>query len=353
MAFPGAWEEGVAAAASQRFAEVTNAPAAPFVAADVGGTHARVGLVRQSSPGSSAVTVERYDKFVCADFPNLGVLLRQFLQSMGDVHVQRVAIACAGVAVGDSLVNANLPWSVSLAEIRHEIGVNEVYLVNDFEAVACATHYLRASECVLLPGDAEHAAQGPTLIVGPGTGLGAAVRIPGNRHPLVLATEAGQASLAPGNELEIEILRILMRHSAHVSNETALSGPGLVQIYTALCSLRGVPAVLRAPASITEAALGAHDALAIETLNLFCAWLGSVVGDLALSCGARGGVHLAGGILPHIRQFLLHSNFSARFLAKGVMRPVLERIPVSLIDHGQLGVVGAACWLLDSRHGET
>lgn len=343
----------MAAAASQRFAEVTNAPAAPFVAADVGGTHARVGLVRQSSPGSSAVTVERYDKFVCADFPNLGVLLRQFLQSMGEVHVQRVAIACAGVAVGDSLVNANLPWSVSLAEIRHEIGVNEVYLVNDFEAVACATHYLRASECVLLPGDVEHAAQGPTLIVGPGTGLGAAVRIPGNRHPLVLATEAGQASLAPGNELEIEILRILMRHSTHVSNETALSGPGLVQIYNALCSIRGVPPVLRAPASITEAALGAHDALAIETLNLFCAWLGSVVGDLALSCGARGGVHLAGGILPHIRQFLLHSNFSARFLAKGVMRPVLERIPVSLIDHGQLGVVGAACWLLDSRQGET
>lgn len=340
------------AAASQRIAEVTSAPA-PFVAADVGGTHARVGLVRQVSPGSSAVTVERYDKYVCADYPNLGMLLRQFLQSMGDVRVQRVSIACAGVAVGDTLVNANLPWSVSLAEIRHEIGVDEVHLVNDFEAVACATHYLRANECVLLPGDAEHAAQGPTLIVGPGTGLGAAVRIPGSRHPLVLATEAGQASLAPGNELEIEILRILMRHSSHVSNETALSGPGLVQIYTALCAIRGVHPVLRAPASITEAALGAHDALAIETLNLFCAWLGSVVGDLALSCGARGGVHLAGGILPHIRQFLLHSNFSARFLAKGVMRPVLERIPVSLIDHGQLGVIGAACWLLDSRDGDT
>ena len=342
----------MAAAASQRFADATNAQAAPFVAADVGGTHARVGLVRQVSAGSSAVTVEQYDKFVCSDFPNLGVLLRQFLQSMGDVRVERVSIACAGVAVGDTLINANLPWPVSLAEIRSEIDVADVALVNDFEAVACATHYLRASECVLLPGDAEAAAQGPTLIVGPGTGLGAAVRIPGRRYPTVLATEAGQAALAPGNELEIEILRLLMRNTSHVSNEAALSGPGLVQIYNALCTIRGVQPLLRAPASITEAALGAHDALATETLNLFCAWLGSVVGDLALSCGARGGVHLAGGILPHIRQFLLHSNFVARFLAKGVMRPVLERIPVSLIDHGQLGVIGAACWLLDSRSAE-
>jgi glucokinase len=339
----------VAAAVSQRFAHTAGASAAPFVAADVGGTHARVGLVRQLRDDSSAVQVEQYDKYVCADFPNLGVLLRQFLQSVGDVDVRRVSIACAGVAVGDSLVNRNLPWPVSLAEIRAEIGISDVALVNDFEAVAYATHYLRASECVLLAGDMEAAAQGPTLIIGPGTGLGAAVRIPGRRHPTVLATEAGLAALAPGNELEIEILRLLMRRHSHVCNETALSGPGLVQIYDALCSIRGAAAQLRAPAAITEAALGAHDALATETLNVFCAWLGSVVGDLALSCGARGGVHLAGGILPHIRQFLLHSNFSARFLAKGVMRPVLERIPVSLIDHGQLGVIGAACWLLDTR----
>ena len=119
---------------------------------------------------------------------------RQFLQSIGDVPVTRVSIACAGVAVGDTLVNANLPWAVSLAEIRSEIGVAEVALVNDFEAVACATHYLRASECVLLPGDAEAAAQGPTLIVGPGTGLGAAVRIPGRNRSIVLATEAAHPS---------------------------------------------------------------------------------------------------------------------------------------------------------------
>lgn len=341
----------MAAAASQRFAEVGSAASAPFVAADVGGTHARVGLVRQLHAGSAAVAVERYDKYVCADFASLGQLLRQFLQSIGELDVRRVAIACAGVPVGDTLVNANLPWPVSLAEIRSEIAIDDLALVNDFEAVACATHYLRASECVLLAGDAEAAAHGPTLIVGPGTGLGAAVRIPGRGRPLVLATEAGQAALAPGNELEIEILRLLMRNASHVSNEAALSGPGLVQIYHALCVIRGAQPSLRVPAAITEAALTAHDALAIEALNLFCAWLGSVVGDLALSCGARGGVHLAGGILPHVRQFLLHSNFTARFLAKGVMRPVLERIPVSLIDHGQLGVIGAACWLLDTREG--
>ncbi|UXI68977.1 glucokinase [Tahibacter amnicola] len=339
----------MAPSASPRIADVSAAKSVPFLAADVGGTHARVGLVRPAAAGASAVTVEQYDKYVCADYPNLGVLLRQFLQSAGGVAVDRVAIACAGVAVGDCLVNTNLPWAVSVSEIRAELGVAAVELVNDFEAVAYATHYLRASESVLLPGNAEAAANGPTLIVGPGTGLGAAVRIPGTRHPTVLATEAGQAALAPGNELEVEILRVLMRQSSHVSNETVLSGPGLVNLYNALCDIRGAAGELRAPTAITEAALAAQDPLALETLNVFCAWLGGVVGDLALLTGARGGVHLAGGILPHIRQFLLHSSFSARFLAKGAMRTVLERIPVGLIDHGQLGVVGAAAWMLDTH----
>jgi len=31
------------------------------------------------------------------------------------------------------------------------------------------------------------------------------------------------------------------------------------------------------------------------------------------------------------------------------MRPVLERVPVRLIEHGQLGVLGAASWYLQHR----
>jgi glucokinase len=58
-------------------------------------------------------------------------------------------------------------------------------------------------------------------------------------------------------------------------------------------------------------------------------------------------VYLAGGILPKIRDFLIQSSFVPRFLNKGSMREALERIPVKLVEHGQLGVVGAARWYLD------
>jgi glucokinase len=178
--------------------------------------------------------------------------------------------------------------------------------------------------------------------MGPGTGLGSAVLLPGQPHSTVLATEAGQIALAPGNEREIEILRLFARERSHVSFEYALSGPGLRNLYRAICTLRDTPATLREPNAITHAALTHGDPAAVEALEVFCGLLGSFVADLVLLYGARGGVFLAGGILPQIRQALLASSFRERFFNKGVMRPFLQQVPVRLMEHGQHGVIGAA-----------
>jgi glucokinase len=91
------------------------------------------------------------------------------------------------------------------------------------------------------------------------------------------------------------------------------------------------------------------DVMARDTLDMFCGLMGSVLGDLVLLYGAQGGAYLAGGILPQIKPYLVGSSFVERFLDKGAMRPVLERVPVRLIEHGQLGVLGAASWYLQHR----
>ncbi|NOK24189.1 glucokinase, partial [Corallococcus carmarthensis] len=65
--------------------------------------------------------------------------------------------------------------------------------------------------------------------------------------------------------------------------------------------------------------------------------------------GAHGGVYLAGGILPQIREYLHASTFVERYLQKGPMGEALARIPVKVVEHGQLGVVGAASWYLQQQ----
>lgn len=321
----------------------------PFIAADVGGTHVRVGCV-ETSRTAAPFRIRGYRKYRCADFPSLSDILRGFMQAEG-VQAQTCVIASAGFALPDgSVISANLPWPISLNRLCADLGLASVHLVNDFEAVAYAAAQVNASEVLQLAGpDTSGTPSGPILIVGPGTGLGAAVWIPARSGPVVLPTEAGQSALAAGNDVELDILRHWLRSRAHVPNEHALSGPGLLHLYLALCELRGIAPRQTTPGDITAAALANEDALAREALDVFCGLLGSTVGDLALAYGIQGGVYLAGGILPQIREFLINSRFVERFLNKGGMREALERIPVKLVEHGQLGVIGAANWYLGQR----
>jgi glucokinase len=323
--------------------------AVPFIAADVGGTHARIGLVRPLE--ADRIGLEQYEKYVCADYPSLSAILSEFILSLGGTTVHEAAIACAGYCLDGTIINTNLPWTVSLEQIRADLGLSAVEFVNDFEAVAYATPHIDLKETTLLTRSHESGLTAPTLIVGPGTGLGAAVRIPAHGGHVVLATEAGQAAFAPSTDREIDVLRLLRRRSSHVSIEQVLSGPGLVNLHAALCELGGSAARFDSPVAVTRAALDGNDALARDALDMFCGLMGSVLGDLVLLYGAQGGAFLAGGILPQIKPHLLGSRFVERFLDKGAMRQVLERVPVRLIEHGQLGVLGAASWHLQHRRG--
>lgn len=320
--------------------------AGELIAADVGGTHARVALVERGAGGASAFSILQYRKYACADFPSLAAILAEFRDSVVRVPVASVALAIAGYVVDDAVINMNLPWSVSISQLRGALGIHELAIVNDFEAIAHAVGHVEESDSFLLSGPAA-TQDGPVLVVGPGTGLGAAVRIPHGEHAVILPTEAGQATLAPNTPFEIEVLHELRKRSPRVLIEHVLSGPGLMNLDVAVRALRGAPAVSLSPAQISAAALAQSDPLAVETVDVFFGWFGSVLGDLALLYGAQGGIYLAGGVLPQMRELLVRSTFVERFLDKGAMREALARTSVRLIDHAQLGVIGAASWYLD------
>lgn len=315
----------------------------PFISADIGGTHARVALVQGTAEGG--VSVLRHVRHECAAYPSLAAVLREFAIDSGAAPT-RAVVAIAGLVDGDAVVAANLPWPVSIERTRSEAGLVHLGMVNDFEAVAHATPYIDPATATRLSGP-EQAQPGPVLVLGPGTGFGAALRLPGP-PAMALPIEAGHAALGAGTSREIELLRHLRRRWPHVDNERVLSGPGLVNAYVALCEIDGVAPRLDAPETIAAAAQTGDDAQAREALQVFCGLLGSLAGDLAVTLGARA-VYLAGGIPARIRPFLLGSDFAARFRNKGVLADMLARVPVWLVDHGQLGLVGAAAWYRE-RH---
>lgn len=325
--------------------------AKPFLAADVGGTHARVALVRAA--GQHDIEVLAYRKFTCAQFDKLSELLRAFIEQDVTIQVRRCVIASAGQVIDDVIVNDNLAWRVNLTDLRDALNLDDVALLNDFEALGYAIDNIEESDTQLLCGPSERC-EGPVVVVGPGTGLGAAVRLSGPQGVHVLATEAGQMDLAPGTAREREVLARLAPTDGYVAYEKVLSGPGLLNLYNALCSVRGRTPRLKSPEDVTAAAESGSDADASEALGMFCALLGSFVGNLTLAYMGSGGVYLAGGVLPQIKNVLRNSRFVDRFLDKGGMREFLLRVPIRLIEHGRHGVLGAAHWYLDgNREGST
>lgn len=306
--------------------------------ADVGGTFARLAWARA---GGGAPAIEGLRRFRCARYPGLAAILAEFAAGHPAAGIDAV-VAIAGLLQGDTLVNANLPWAVAGDATRREAGLRSLRLINDFEAVALAIPHVGPDARVVLHPGAVDAARFPALVLGPGTGLGAALRFADGARP-VLASEVGHAALAAGTRLELEVLGLLLERWPHVDNERVLSGTGLLNLYQCLCRLRGSPARWRDAETLLAAAHRGDDPCAMETVTVFCGWLGSFAGDLAIAFGARS-VYLAGGISTHVAAFLPGSPFVERFLNKGVLGAVLQDVPVCRVEHGELGVLGAAAW---------
>ena len=342
----GGEAEVVALRPQAAFVPSAVASASRFVAADVGGTNARIALVESDG---ARIEILDYRRYPCGQYPSLTAILSDFTGRQLDAGqpraaFERMAIASAGVVLDGEVINSNLPWRISLQDLRDTLGLRELHVINDFAAAAHGTQRLDPAESRLLTPGVSVAEAGPALVVGPGTGLGAAVCIPHPRGTVVLPTEAGMTAFAPGTEREVEILRWMQRHGTrHVSTEQLVSGPGLVNLYYALCELRGVQPRWHAPSELVDAADAGSDLLAAECTALFCRWLGSFAGDLAITFRA-GSVCLAGGLSGHLDRYLRQGGFMQRFLDKGVLSDTLRDVPVYTVEHGQLGIIGAAAW---------
>ena len=328
----------------------------PFLAADVGGTHVRVGLVVADAGGICPVRVAHYRVYRGAEWMDLVAVLKNFIDELANTafretfRMKLCVVACAGYVVDDRVVSENLPWPVSVRDTRERLNVDQLELINDFAAMAWGIPCVGEDEAQVVVAAPTQVGGEPVLVIGPGTGLGAGVFLPGAPYGQVLRTEAGHASLAPGNSREMAILEVLALDRPYVAIGDALSGPGLLNLYRAICDLENHPRSLTSPAEITHAAMCVPgESEAAEAVQVFCGLLGSFVGDLVLLYGARGGVYLTGSILPQVASLLVRSTFVERYFNKGVMAAYLRNVPVRLVEQGQRGVVGAALWYLANR----
>jgi glucokinase len=320
-----------------------------WLVADIGGTHARFGLSR---PPGLAVTDVRVVR--CADYPRLqdaaASYLRELASAGGEAKPSRACLAVAGPVTGDSVRMTNHPWEISGAEFRASLGLSGLTLLNDFEAIALALPALGPGESSAIGNEVAGNARQPMAVIGPGTGLGVALCVPSDNQWVAVATEGGHVTAVATDDFEADVLCSARSDFEHVSCERLLSGVGLPVLYRAVARVRGAPLLNLSGEQVTRGALDS-DPTCVATLDTFFAMLGTFAGNVALTCGARGGVFVAGGIAQKLAEPLARSRFRERFEAKGRYRGYMEAIATRLITAPHCALIGAARAAADGGMG--
>ena len=314
---------------------------ASYLVADIGGTNGRFGCVRNDG---SFTQIEHWKVFANDEFASLYELITEYRSSLPDETIEGGCLAIAGPVSSDAVQMTNRDWSFSIEDLRERLGFVHLEIINDFTSLAYSLPHLPDADLLTVcPG--RKIENAPRLILGPGTGLGAAALVIDQAgNPVVVSTEAGHMSFAPGTDLEMQILMKIKKGNGHVAVEDLISGRGLPVLHQALAGLRGRVAESLSTKEIADRAMKESDEVCGEAVSVFCAMLSSFAGDLALCFGARGGVYLGGGLLPKINTYLLKADFAARFRSKGIMSKVLKEIPVFLVTSEAASLLGASFW---------
>jgi len=332
------------------------------IACDLGGTHARFALVALEPSSTTAHRFIHSGTLNCADYRNFNQALEHFLDE-ASARPQAACVAAAGPVNTRQLQSGcqqtiqltNLPWRLDSQEINTRFGLTHTYLLNDFAALVFAV----SGDCTLelqpvhtvtdRPNNACEDTTPPFLVLGPGTGLGAAVGIRNAGSVLPLNTEAGHSLFGPTNREQIALLDYLLARQREPSWETLVSGPGLSLLYDFIIAQQhdASPAgTQRLDAKeIVAQGISTPGSPAQRTLSLFLQLLGMFSRNLALSCLPTTGIYLAGGLLPRILPHLGNTDFLTGFYLFPTHRPLLEKIPISLVMDKHVGVLGALTYI--------
>lgn len=307
---------------------------------DIGGTHARFALVHGGLGKPELITP---DSYLCSAFRSAEDAVSTYLvEHLNGARPSSAVLAVAGPIIDGSIEFTNTDWHISEEAFSSAIKLCSTKLVNDYAALALAVPLLEGLDTEIVGPDNAGRVNGTVAILGAGTGFGVSALVRDGIREAVLTTEGGHVSMAPTDELEVEIWRILMSRYGRVSVERILSGPGLLELHQILAEIEGTVMVGATPGDVTREA-NAGSPLAKRTLEVFCAILGSVAGDFALAYGANGGVYLAGGVSKHLLSYLKRGGFRERFENKGRFTPYLREIPTRVILHPHtIAMMGAA-----------
>lgn len=325
----------------------------PILIADIGGTNARFAIVVDAF-----AEPKTFESIKTADYESLDAAIQAHVLDRTSLIPRAAVLAVAGPTDGNEIDLTNNDWVVKPNEMLEKFGLQNIIVLNDYEAQALAVVALDTEHLKPI-GRGSKDDRGNCVVIGPGTGLGVAGIIHAANTWVPVAGEGGHVDLGPQNERDAEIFPHLEKIGGRVSGEQVLCGRGLVNLYRAIAAANGQSPKCSTPEEITAAATNGADETVAETISLFCEYLGRVAGDLALVFMAKGGIYLTGGITQKIMPIFDEKRFRSAFENKAPHTAIIADMPTFAILHEQAPMAGLTAYArtpvrfgvsLDGRH---
>ena len=291
---------------------------------DIGGTNIRTA---SAEVGSSELLNANKRNLNCLD--SFEEMLQGFLDQ--DSSLKHVVFSIAGPKLNNSISMTNREFKIDEAEILKNFEIDSCHILNDWESIGHGLSLFKKNEMHSI--NAGNPFNNSALILGPGTGLGAAQVI---NNDIVLPTEIGNSLLAiPGLLDELGVTQ----DKDFLVIEDIISGGGLAKIYSYFATHK------KSPEEIVKTYHS--DEFAKKSIELFLKALSQILSELALAYMPGQGIYLAGGLVRSLDGFLNPETFMKDFLVnkKSMHKDVLAQMPISLIQkemtclHGSLNFI--------------
>jgi len=322
-----------------------------FLVGDIGGTNTRLLYANMNKNVCKHFHEKSYSSH---NFSSLTEVINIFLLDCKITDsIDAACFAIAGPVENGTVSVTNLPWVINQEQLKKDLHITNIKIINDFFAVAIGITELKENDFVIMQ-EGQDKVNSDAAIIGAGTGFGAAHLVWEDNQYHPYASEVGHTGFAPENTLQSELLMWMQKQHSHVSLEMLLSGKGLINIYRFFLETKDMKESLavkdkmklKDPAQvITEYALSGDDDLCQVTLACFIDIYGAAAGNVALNYYPIAELYIAGGIAVKIKDKMVGSAFIQAFTDKGLLSLNMKKITIKLVTQDKVGLYGALAML--------
>lgn len=307
------------------------------------------------------ITIKAIEKYKTHDIAHMTKQINTFCQQYKDTKKCKAAIlAIAGPTETNTITLTNAPnTTINIKHMLRYTHLNEIHVMNDFQALGHATSYLPKSQFVIIQKGKTTTKQEFTskLIIGAGTGLGKTVTQFSAHYQAQIPypSEGGHTSVPAVTVEELEIFEQIKKlcgkkKSDYLTYEDILCGRGVQRLYaifsknkqnTKLQNKTQKTIITTANQEIEFDPLKDKSVAAKKTQAFFTKIMARCIRNSIIDMQTLAGVYIAGGISINNPQLYTQKIFKQELL-QGRFAQHIKNVPIYVFKHYSASIYGAA-----------